>query len=85
MSLSTFEEIKSFSNLQIFAAIKESETELLKLQCKKVSGQSFKSHEIKFKKRYVAQLKTLLSSRLAMLEKNRLIILQNYLTIKSNN
>jgi len=84
MNLPTFGEIKSFSNLQIFTAIKESETELLKLQFKKVSGQPFKSHEIKFRKRYLAQLKTLLSLRLNILEKDRLMILQNYLTIKIN-
>ena len=85
MSLPTFGEIKSFSNLQIFTAIKESETELIKLRLKKVSGQPFKSHEIKIRKRYLAQLKTLLSLRLNRLDKDRLMILQNYLTIKINN
>lgn len=82
MNLPTFGEIKSFSNLQVFTAIKESETELLKLQFKKVSGQPFKAHEMKIRKRYLAQLKTLLSLRLNGLEKDRLMILQNYLTIK---
>ena len=72
MTSSNFKKIKSFSNLQIFAAIKETENELLKLKFKKANGQSFKSHEIKSKKHWIAQLKTILTLRLNLLEKRQL-------------
>jgi len=65
-------EIKSFSNLQIYNAIKESEKELIKLKFKKVNGQTFKSHKIKLQKCYMVQLKTILTSRLYKLEKKQI-------------
>ena len=40
----------------------------LSLRFKKATRQNFKSHEIKFAKRRLAQLKTLLTSRLTDLE-----------------
>ena len=80
MTLSKFNEIKSLSNLEIFNLIKEIENDLLKLKFKKVNGQPFKSHEIKLKKCKLAQLKTLLTSRLYILEKKQLKTLKSLIT-----
>ena len=49
-------------------AIVETENQLFNLRFKKATRQKFKSHEIKFAKRRLAQLKTLLSSRLENVE-----------------
>ena len=64
MSLAKFTEIISLSNLEISKAIIETESQLFNLRFKKATRQSFKSHEIKNAKRRIAQLKTLLTSRL---------------------
>jgi ribosomal protein L29 len=68
MGLHTFTDIISFSNTEISAAIIETENKLFNLRFKKATRQSFKSHEIKNTKRRLAQLKTLLTSRLQNLE-----------------
>ena len=64
MSLAKFTEIISLSNLEISKAIIETESQLFNLRFKKATRQSFKSHDIKNAKRRIAQLKTLLTSRL---------------------
>jgi len=64
MVLYKFNEIISFSNTEISEAILETENKLFNLRFKKATRQSFKSHEIKNTKRRLAQLKTLLTSRL---------------------
>ena len=64
MSLAKFTEIISLSNLEISKAIIETESQLFNLRFKKATRQSFKSNEIKNAKRRIAQLKTLLTSRL---------------------
>ena len=64
MSLSKFADIISLSNDEISEAIIETENQLFNLRFKKATRQSFKSHEIKDAKRRLAQLKTLLTSRL---------------------
>ena len=53
---------------KISEAIIETENQLFNLRFKKATRQNFKSHEITFAKRRLAQLKTLLTSRLANLE-----------------
>ena len=68
MGLHTFTDIISLSNAEISAAILETENKLFNLRFKKATRQSFKSHEIKNAKRRLAQLKTLLTSRLQNLE-----------------
>ena len=68
MSLPQFTDIVSLSNSEISEAIIETENELFNLRLKKATRQSFKSHEIKFVKRRLAQLKTLLTLRLENLE-----------------
>ena len=68
MSLPQFTDIISFSNEEISKAIIETENKLFNLRFKKAVRQSFKSHEIKHTKRRLAQLKTLLTSRLEILE-----------------
>jgi large subunit ribosomal protein L29 len=68
MSVPQFTDISSFSNVEISEAIIETENKLFKLRFKKATRQNFKSHEIKFAKCRLAQLKTLLTSRLSDLE-----------------
>ena len=86
MSLPQFNEIKGLSNLEISDAIIKAEKELFNLKFKKATRQPFKSHEIKFTKRRLAQLKTVLTLRLDALEQSNnnavanLIQKQNYLT-----
>jgi large subunit ribosomal protein L29 len=86
MSLPQFSDIKELSNLEISDAIIKAEKELFNLKFKKATRQPFKSHEIKFTKRRLAQLKTVLTLRLDALEQtnpNAIISLlqkQNYLT-----
>jgi ribosomal protein L29 len=69
MGLAKFTEIVSLSNNEISEAIIETENKLFNLRFKQATRQSFKSHEIKNTKRRIAQLKTLLKSRLQNLEK----------------
>ena len=69
MSVPQFTDIISLSNTEISEAIIESENELFSLRFKKATRQTFKPHEIKYTKRRLAQLKTLLTMRLKELEK----------------
>ena len=88
MSLPQFNEIKELSNLEISDAIIKAEKELFNLKFKKATRQPFKSHQIKYAKRQLAQLKTLLTLRLYTLSKSEnnavanLIQKQNYFTGK---
>jgi large subunit ribosomal protein L29 len=68
MNVPQFTDMISLSNSEISEAIIETENKLFKLRFKKATRQNFKSHEIKFAKRRLAQLKTLLTSRLTDLE-----------------
>ena len=68
MSLPKFADIISLSNPEISEAIIETESQLFNLRFKKATRQSFRSHEIKNAKRRLAQLKTLLTSRLQNLD-----------------
>jgi large subunit ribosomal protein L29 len=64
MGLSKFNDIISLSNSEISKEIIETENQLFNLRFKKATRQSFKSNEITNAKRKIAQLKTLLTSRL---------------------
>ena len=68
MSLPQFTDIISLSNVEISEAIIETENKLFNLRFKKATRQSLKSHEIKYTKRQLAQLKTLLTLRLENVE-----------------
>ena len=68
MSVPQFTDIISLSNAEISEAIIETENKLFNLRFKKATRQNFKSHQITFEKRRLAQLKTLLTSRLSDLE-----------------
>ena len=68
MSLAKFTEIVSLSNNENSEAIIETENKVFNLRFRQATRQSFKSHEIKNAKRRLAQLKTLLTSRLQNLE-----------------
>ena len=63
MGIPQFTDIISLSNTEISEAIIETENKLFNLRFRKATRQSFKSHEIKHKKRQLAQLKTLLTLR----------------------
>ena len=86
MSFPKFNDIKALSNVEISEAIITTEKELFNLTFKKATRQPFKSHEIKYAKRRIAQLKTLLTLRLDALEKTtenavgNIVQQQNYLT-----
>jgi ribosomal protein L29 len=64
MGLPKFDDIISLSNAEISKEIIETENQLFNLHFKKATRQSFKSNEIKNAKRKIAQLKTLLTSKL---------------------
>ena len=68
MGLPKFSDIISLSNTEISEAISKAENQLFNLRFKKATRQTFKSNEIKSTKRRLAQLKTLLTSRLENLE-----------------
>jgi large subunit ribosomal protein L29 len=68
MGVPQFSDIISLSNAEISEAIIETENQLFNLRFKKATRQSFKSHEITYAKRRLAQLKTLLTLRLQNLE-----------------
>ena len=70
MGVPQFTDIISLSNTEISEAIIETENQLFNLRFKQATRQSFKSHEIKNAKRRLAQLKTLLTSRLENIEQN---------------
>ena len=86
MSLPQFNDVKVLSNTEISDAIIQAEKDLFNLRFKKATRQPFKSHEIKFAKRRIAQLKTVLTLRLNALEQtnnNALVNLvqkRNYIT-----
>jgi large subunit ribosomal protein L29 len=86
MSLPQFNDVKGLSNTEISDSIIKTEKELFNLKFKKATRQPFKSNEIKFAKRRLAQLKTILTLRLEALEQSNnnavanLIQKQNYLT-----
>jgi len=68
MSLPQFMDIISLSNTELSEAIIETENKLFNLRFKKATRQSFQSHQIKYSKRKLAQLKTLLTTRLESVE-----------------
>ena len=73
MSLPQFTDIISLSNVEISDAIIETENKLFQLRFKKATRQNLKSHEIKYTKRQLAQLKTLLTLRLESFEQTEQI------------
>ena len=77
MGIPQFTDIISLSNIEISEAIIETENELFNLRFKKATRQSFKSHQIKHAKRKLAQLKTLLTSRLQNLEQKEENLITN--------
>lgn len=69
MGIPQFNDVTSLSNNEISEAIIRAEKELFTLRFKKATRQPFKPHEIKHTKRRLAQLKTLLTLRLNLIEK----------------
>lgn len=64
MILPQFSDIISLSNQEISEEILKTENEIFNLRFKKATRQAFKAHELKYRKRKLAQLKTLLSINL---------------------
>ena len=64
-------DIKALSNTEISEAIITTEKELFNLRFKKATRQPFKPHEIKHAKRRLAHLKTFLTVRLDLIEKEQ--------------
>ena len=71
MNFPKFNDIKDLSNSEISKNIIQVEKELFDLKFRKATRQSFKSHEIKYAKRKLAQSKTVLTERLNKLEKTK--------------
>jgi len=61
MNVPQFSDIILLSETEIFNTLLDTETELFNLRFKKATKRNFKSHEIKYAKRRLAQLKTLLT------------------------
>ena len=61
MNVPQFSDIILLSETEIFNTLLDTETELFNLRFKKATKRNFKSHEIKYAKRRIAQLKTLLT------------------------
>ena len=68
MSIPQFTDIISLSNIELSEAIIETENKVFNLRFKKATRQTFQPHEIKYAKRRLAQLKTLLTMRLKELD-----------------
>jgi large subunit ribosomal protein L29 len=77
MVIPQFNDIMLFSNTEISEAIIETENKLFNLRFKKATRQNLKSHEIKYTKRRLAQLKTLLRLRLQKLEQKEEDLITN--------
>lgn len=77
MGVPQFSDIISLSNAEISEAIIETENQLFNLRFKKATRQNFKVHEIKYAKRRLAQLKTLLTLRLQNLKQNENNLITN--------
>jgi large subunit ribosomal protein L29 len=71
MGLPQFNDIISLSNVEISEEIIKTEKALFDLRFKKATRQPFKSHEIINAKRRLAQLKTILTARLDVVEEKR--------------
>jgi large subunit ribosomal protein L29 len=71
MGISQFNDVMSLSNLEIAEEIIKTEKALFDLRFKKATRQPFKSHEIKNTKRKLAQLKTILTARLDVVEEKQ--------------
>jgi large subunit ribosomal protein L29 len=72
MSFPRFTDILSLSQTEISEAIIETENTLFNLRFKKATRQNFKPHDVKYAKRRLAQLKTLLTIRLENLEQEKI-------------
>jgi len=72
MSFPQFTDILSLSQTEISEAIIETENTLFNLRFKKATRQSFKPHDVKYAKRRLAQLKTLLTIQLGNLEQEKI-------------
>ena len=71
MSIPQFSEISSFSTTEITEAIIKTENKLFDLRFKKATRQNFKSHQLKYNRRKLAQLKTLLTLQLQKTQLNK--------------
>jgi ribosomal protein L29 len=80
MSIPQFTDIISLSTTEISEAIIETENELFSLRFKKATRQTFKPHEIRYAKRRLAQLQTLLTMRLKEVDPKEKDVSNNLIT-----
>ena len=71
MNIPKFDEIQFISNIRISELIIKAESELFNLKFKSATRQSLKPHKIKYLKRKIAHLKTLLTSRLDLTQRSQ--------------
>ena len=77
MNNSKFINLISLSEEEIVKEITAVEIEIFNLRFKKVTTQTFKSHQLRFSKKKLAKLKTILNARVNKIEKqetNKLIV-----------
>ena len=77
MNLSQFNDIKTFSNLELSEAIMIREKKLFNLKFKKTTQQLFRSHKIKKTKYCLTKLKTLLMLRFKTLQQINANVINN--------
>lgn len=75
MSLPKYSDNLSFSTLELVQELSKIEFEVFDLHFKKSTRQTFKHHELKHKKRRLAQLRTLLQIRLEDIQDDELDVL----------
>jgi large subunit ribosomal protein L29 len=80
MSLPKFTDIISFSNKEISEEIIKTEKEIFNLRFKKATRQTFKPNELKNAKRKLAQLKTLLGTKLEETENSKEASIDNLIS-----
>jgi large subunit ribosomal protein L29 len=68
MSLPQFTDTLALSEPELFKSLHDIEAELFNLRFKKATKRNFKSHEIKYAKRRLAQVKTILTFKVASSE-----------------
>ena len=71
MGIPKFNDIKTLSTIEISEEIIKTEKMLFDLRFKKATRQTFKSHEIRNAKRRLAQLKTILTARIDVVEETK--------------
>ena len=84
MNILRFNDVKILSNLEISKEIFRIEKKLFNLKLKKTTRQLFKSHDIKNAKRYLIQLRSILTLRLNYLEQKKTNSIRNLIKYRNH-